>query len=162
MRARPATAICVVTALALALAGCGATGSHSSYAAAGKRQQSWFTAARSDPLEEAKTSFRNNNYGLAERSFREAVEASPKNAEAWLGLAASYDQLGRFDLADRAYEELIKLKGPLPQILNNRGYSYYLRGDVAKARSLIAEAAAAQPDDPRIRGNLELLQRSSG
>lgn len=148
--------------MALALAGCGTTGSHSAFTAAGERQDNWFSTARSNPLEEAKTSFRNNNFGLAERSFREAVEASPKNAEAWLGLAASYDQLGRFDLADRAYEELIKLQGPLPQILNNRGYSYYLRGDVAKARSLVAKAAAADPDNPLIQGNLELIERSSG
>jgi len=41
-------------------------------------------------------------YGLAEVEFRASVELKPQNAEAWLGLAASYDNLRRFDLADRS------------------------------------------------------------
>jgi Flp pilus assembly protein TadD len=30
---------------------------------------------------------------------------------AWIGLAASYDRLGRFDLADQAYAAAAKLEG---------------------------------------------------
>jgi tetratricopeptide (TPR) repeat protein len=40
------------------------------------------------------------NFGIAQQYFRDAVEKAPKNASAWIGLAASYDRLGRFDLAD--------------------------------------------------------------
>jgi Flp pilus assembly protein TadD len=47
--------------------------------------------------------FRTINCGLAEKHFRAAVEKHPRDAEAWIGLAASYDRLRRFDLADRAY-----------------------------------------------------------
>src|SRR5580700_6085426 len=43
-----------------------------------------------DDLSLAKENFREGNYGLAERYFRKAVEAGPRDAEAWLGLAASY------------------------------------------------------------------------
>ena len=39
--------------------------------------------------------FKDQNYGLAEESFRKAVEVRSDNATAWLGLAASLDQLGR-------------------------------------------------------------------
>ena len=53
-----------------------------------------------------KTQFREANYGLAEKHFRKAVELRADNSEAWMGLAASYDQLGRFDFADRAYDQL--------------------------------------------------------
>ena len=35
----------------------------------------------------AKVNFRNGDYGLAESNYRKAVEVTPKDAEAWLGLA---------------------------------------------------------------------------
>jgi hypothetical protein len=40
--------------------------------------------------------FREGRFGLAEKSYRKAVELSPRDAEAWVGLAASYDRLRRF------------------------------------------------------------------
>ena len=46
-----------------------------------------------DDLSLAKQYYRQGNYGLAERYFRRAVESGPRDAEAWLGLAASYDRL---------------------------------------------------------------------
>ena len=60
-------------------------------------------------LQAGKSQFRDANYGLAEKHFRKAVELRADNAEAWMGLAASYDQLGRFDFADRAYDQLLKV-----------------------------------------------------
>ncbi|MEL6919576.1 MAG: tetratricopeptide repeat protein [Pseudomonadota bacterium] len=96
------------------------------------------------------------NFGLAEKSFRAAVEATPGNSRAWLGLAASYDQLGRFELADRAYAHLLKEEGRKASILNNQGYSFVLRGEMDKARSVLAEAQALAPDNTIINGNLQL------
>lgn len=111
-------------------------------------------------LEAGKAQFLAANYGLAEKHFRKAVELRATNAEAWMGLAASYDQLGRFDFADRAYDQLVKLAGRQPRIVNNMGYSYLLRGDTGRARTLLAEAAAALPGDARIEANLQLLAKS--
>ena len=82
-----------------------------------------------DDLSLGKMHFRQGNYGLAERYFRRAVESGPRDAEAWVGLAASYDRLRRFDLADRAYDQALRAGRPTPEILNNQGYSYMLRGD---------------------------------
>ena len=62
-----------------------------------------------DDLQLGKKYFRSNNFGLAEKSFRSAAEKHPRDAEAWVGLAASYDRLHRFDLADRAYQEAIHM-----------------------------------------------------
>src|SRR3954462_9357011 len=42
------------------------------------------------------------DYGLAEQAYRRAVEVTPQNGQAWLGLASSYDRIGRYDLAARA------------------------------------------------------------
>ncbi|NJO22288.1 MAG: tetratricopeptide repeat protein [Sphingomonadales bacterium] len=112
-------------------------------------------------LSKGKRSYRNGDYGLAEQSFRLAIEEDRNNVEAWLGLAASYDRLRRFDQADRAYNVLFKMVGQTPTVLNNRGYHYILRGDYALARQTLAAAQAADPGNPFVRNNLALLDKES-
>ena len=113
-----------------------------------------------DDVSLGRLNFRQGNYGLAEHYFRRAVETGPREAEAWLGLAASYDRLRRFDLADRAYHQLFAMVGRTPEILNNQGYSFMLRGDFAHARETLAEAQAKDPSNPYIANNIALLQES--
>jgi hypothetical protein len=110
-----------------------------------------------DDLSTAKKYFRQGSYGLAERYFRKAVEQHPRDAEAWLGLAAAYDRLKRFDLADRAYAQALNLVGATPEVLNNQGFSYMLRGDYRRARVTLLEAQAKAPDNRYIKNNLRLL-----
>src|SRR5688572_26164713 len=55
-----------------------------------------------EPLKLGMEHFGRGHYGLAERYFRDAVEKAPRDVTAWTGLAASYDRLRRFDLADPA------------------------------------------------------------
>lgn len=112
-------------------------------------------------LDAGQKHFRAANYGLAEKHFRKAVELNAANAEGWLGLAASYDQLGRFDFADRAYEQLVGLIGRKPEVVSNQGYSQLLRGNHAKARKLLNEARRLLPDDARVTANLALLDQLS-
>jgi Flp pilus assembly protein TadD len=114
----------------------------------------------SDDLNLGKKHYRAGNFGLAERYFRRAAEMHPRDAEAWVGLAAAYDRLRRFDLADRAYEQVVAIIGPTAEVLNNRGYSYMLRGDYPRARSTLLAAAAKDPRNPYIKNNLELLDKS--
>jgi Flp pilus assembly protein TadD len=113
-----------------------------------------------DDLNTGKNLYRAANYGMAERHFRRAVEARPKDAEAWVGLAASYDQLRRFELADSAYNQAIGIVGKTPEVLNNQGYSYMLRGDYARARVTLLQAKAKAPDNPYVQNNLQLLDDS--
>jgi tetratricopeptide (TPR) repeat protein len=113
-----------------------------------------------DDLNLGKKYFRAANFGTAEKHFRRAVELHPRDLEAWLGLAASYDRLRRWDLADRAYDQAIKIAGPTPEILNNQGYSYMLRGDYRRARVVLLQAQAQDPGNPYIRNNLDLLEAS--
>ena len=117
-----------------------------------------------DDLNLGKRHYREQNYGLAEKHYRRAVESPrgpvERDAEAWLGLAASYDQLRRYDLADRAYDQAIKLVGPKPEILNNQGYSYLSRGDFRRARGKLADARAKDPQNPTILANIDLLERA--
>lgn len=109
-------------------------------------------------LQLGKENFRNANFGTAERYFRKAVEIRPDSTGAWMGLAASYDQLGRFDLADRAYDALAKLRNGDARIINNRGYSYLLRGDYAKAEEYLKKAQSIDPSLVEVDGNLQLLE----
>jgi tetratricopeptide (TPR) repeat protein len=113
-----------------------------------------------DDLSLGRMNFKQGNYGLAERYFRRAVESGPREADAWLGLAASYDRLRRFDLADRAYNQLYGLVGRTPEILNNQGYSMMLRGDYAHARTILMEAQAKDRNNPYIANNINLLEKS--
>lgn len=114
-----------------------------------------------DDLSLGKRYYKAGNYGLAERYFRRAVETHARDAEAWLGLAAAYDRLRRFDLADRAYAEAIRLVGPRVAILNNQGYSYMLRGDYKRAREKLDEAARKDPGNRFVESNLRLLSEAS-
>lgn len=114
-----------------------------------------------DDLALGKEHFRAGNFGLAEMHFRKAVETSASNPEAWLGLAAAYDEMKRFKLADRAYGEALKLTGPSAEILNNRGYSYMLRGDLGRASKDLSAAAALDPENERIQNNLKILDRNA-
>lgn len=112
-----------------------------------------------DDLSLAKRHFRASNYGTAEQHFRKAVEQHPKDAEAWVGLAAANDRLHRYDLADRAYKEAIRILGETPEILNNQGYSYILRGDYARARQILRKAQSRDPRNPYILNNINLLEK---
>ena len=113
-----------------------------------------------DALNLGKKQYRANNFGLAEKYFRHAVELHPRDAEAWMGLAASYDRLRRFDLADRAYAQAISIVGPTTEILNNQGYSYMLRGDYKRAREKLAAAERRDPGNKYVQNNLQLLEDS--
>ncbi|MFI4961421.1 MAG: tetratricopeptide repeat protein [Hyphomicrobiales bacterium] len=113
-----------------------------------------------DALSLGKKHYRANNFGLAEKYFRHAAELHPRDAEAWLGLAASYDRLRRFDLADRAYNQAIGILGPTTEILNNQGYSYMLRGDYKHAREKLDAALRKDPGNKYVQNNMQLLEDS--
>jgi len=110
-----------------------------------------------EPLKLGLEYFNRGDYGNAERQFRDAVEKFPRDATAWVGLAATYDRIGRFDLADRAYAAAIRLVGETTEILNDQGYSYMLRGQFATARKKLMKAYQRDPGNPTIANNLQLL-----
>jgi Flp pilus assembly protein TadD len=116
--------------------------------------------ASDEPLRLGLEHFNRGHYGIAERYFQDAVERAPKDVTAWIGLAATYDRLARFDLADRAYASAIRLAGETTEILNNEGYSYMLRGDLVKARRKLSQAQAREPDNLTVANNLNLLNSS--
>jgi Flp pilus assembly protein TadD len=112
------------------------------------------------PLRLGQEYFNRGIYGVAQQYFQAAAEKAPKDPAAWIGLAASYDRIGRFDLADKAYRQAIRLQGETTQILNNLGYSYMLRGNLTAAREKFHEALERDPDNQTIQNNIALLNGS--
>ena len=143
-------------ALSLSLAGCASvenwSGIEAPYASPPSDQR-----PSDEPLLAGKQHFARADYGLAEKSFRAAVEVNAKSIDGWVGLAASYDRLHRFDLADRAYQKAVHLAGHTPELLNNLGYHYLLMGDRKRAREHLLRAAELDPGNAYIRGNLRLV-----
>ncbi|MGY4569474.1 Flp pilus assembly protein TadD [Bradyrhizobium sp. USDA 3256] len=113
-----------------------------------------------EPVRMGLEQYNRGNYGISQRYFKDAVEKAPKDVTAWVGLAASYDKLRRFDLADQAYAQAIRLGGETVQILNDQGYSLMLRGNLSGARRKFEKAYSLDPGNPVIANNLELLNGS--
>ena len=111
----------------------------------------------SEDLQFAQKHFARGEFGLAEKRFRSAVESDPGSPDAWLGLAASYDHLARYDLADRSYARARAMLGDSAVLLNNMGYSRMMRGDLDKAKRLFRRAHRKDPDDDRITRNIDEL-----
>src|SRR5258708_11602 len=108
-----------------------------------------------EPVRMGLEQFNRGNYGIAQRYFKDAVEKSPKDLTAWVGLAAAYDRLRRFDLADQAYSQAIRLGGETVQILNDQGYSYMLRGNLSASLRQLDKAYSLDPTYPVIVTNLQ-------
>ena len=159
--------VLLLLGLSTALSACGSTpflddGTHGSPAPSATVEESGEIKyyPSDEPLKTGMEYFTRGQYGIASRHFRDAVEKAPKDPTAWIGLAASYDRVRRFDLDDQAYAAAIKLTGETVQILNNQGYSYMLRGDLVKARLKFQKAYQLDPSNPTIINNLELLNSS--
>jgi Flp pilus assembly protein TadD len=109
-----------------------------------------------DDFSRARAHFIHGDYGLAGLYYQRAVEATKQNSAAWAGLAASYDRIGRYDLAARAYRQAYRLGGTKFVLLNNQGYGRLLRGDRSGALRLFYEAQYLAPGDPTIANNIAI------
>ncbi|MBT8455555.1 MAG: tetratricopeptide repeat protein [Rhodobacteraceae bacterium] len=107
-----------------------------------------------------KAQFKEENYGLAYRSFKKAIDVAPEDPQAWLGYAASADMLRRFDKADFAYRKIQPVVGNRIEFLNNFGYSQLLRGNLQSARAYFLRAYEIDPSNETTANNLELLRNS--
>jgi Flp pilus assembly protein TadD len=144
----PGFAVCCLT---LVLAGCAGDGSLDRNAFEDE------VFARPAGLQQAQQQFKAGSYGKAIEAYQVLIEQDPRDAEAWLGLAACYDEARRFDLADKSYARLLSLTGETPEVLNNMGYSYYLRGDLPKSKKTLLAAYRLAPQNANVRNNIELL-----
>jgi Flp pilus assembly protein TadD len=156
--------VCVV-ALPLLAAGCqGTSSTFSSFGdtMSGIDDTSTVAYYRTDELiAQGKNQFKERNYGKSYTIFKRAVELFPEDPQAWLGFAASADQIGRFDTSDKAYATLQPMIGKRPEYLNNVGYSYLLRGNLVQARRYFLKAYEIDPSNETTANNLQLISNSA-
>ena len=110
-----------------------------------------------DALARARAHFKTNDFGYSAAYYKRAAELAPQNAESYVGLAASYDRLGRFDLSDRVYASLHRISGDSVQYFNNLGYSFMLRGNLRSALVNFRKAAALDPENLVVANNIRML-----
>ena len=137
------------------VAGCGATAVGASRNAI---PQSVPPVPPGTELATAMTAFESGNFGYSAKYFEMAVEQSPQDMSACLGMAASYDWLYRFDLSDRAYVTCSEIAEDSFSYHNNLGFSYLLRGDYGNASVSFARASQLRPGDPLVATNLRILR----
>lgn len=110
------------------------------------------------PMERGKAHFAAGQYGLALEAFKNALAEDPNSVRALNAIAATFDQVGRFDLSDRYYKRALRLAPDSADTLNNLGYSQLLRGNLPEAQELLARAMRINADDPVIQANLQRAQ----
>ena len=77
-------------------------------------------------------------------------------------MAATYDRMGRFALAETHYNQALKLTPNDPKVWNDAGYSYYLQNRLADAERTLKTAKTFAPNDARILTNLGMTLAVSG
>lgn len=75
----------------------------------------------------------------------------------WNALGVIADRQRRWDDSSRAYERALDLAPGRPEVLNNQGWSYLLRGELERARPLFEAALRAAPGSRLIAANHELV-----
>lgn len=104
------------------------------------------TAADNAPLPqklaEGYAQLKLGNPGLASELFRQSLRGDPASAEANVGLAASYDQMGRFDLSRRYFETALAIRPADTQLLERFAASLDRQGARADATAVRGEIAA--------------------
>jgi tetratricopeptide (TPR) repeat protein len=127
------------TTLMLAAASCGEEGklevrSTPSPFAAGQRAVPFRIA-------EANGQFALGNVALALEGYRKALREDPANLDALAGLAACYDQMGRFDLSRRYHEMALAVAPADTRLYANFAASLASQGRGDEAAALRAEMA---------------------
>ena len=105
-----------------------------------------------------KAHFGDGQYALSLGAFEQALRDQPDSVRALNALAATYDQLRRFDLADQYYLRAFRQAPESGDVLNNIGYSHLMRGDLLGAERYLARAAPLSPKSTVVEANLQLVR----
>lgn len=95
----------------------------------------------SDRLADARGQLALGNVGLALEGFRKAARERPDDAEAYAGMAACYDAMGRYDLAQSNYEAALALEPRSTALLAGLAGALERQGKREAAAGVRAEVA---------------------
>ena len=93
-------------------------------------------------IAEARGQLRLGNVALALEAFRIAAREDPNSIDAFAGMAACYDMMGRYDLSRRNYETALALAPADPGVLAAFAASLQQQGLNEEAQSVRQEIAA--------------------
>jgi Flp pilus assembly protein TadD len=91
-----------------------------------------------------------------------AASANPNLSEASTLLGVAYWRKGLRDVAQRSFENAVRINKDDPQNLNNLGYLLYENGDYENATKYFKRAAKLSPKDPLVWNNLGMAQAERG
>ena len=115
-----------------------------------------------DHLEKGRALLNNHDLNGAIAELSMAASAAPKLGEPSTLLGVAYWRKGLRDLAERSFENAVRLNKDDAQNLNNLGFLLYENQDYEKATKYLKRAAKLSPNDPRIWNNLGLAQSERG
>lgn len=98
----------------------------------------------------------------AVRFLEKAEQLTPQDWRTLSAFGVALDQIGEHKLARAKYDVALTLSPGSPLVLNNKGLSYALDGDLASAKQTLRAAAAARGADARVRQNLALVLALKG
>jgi len=119
-------------------------------------------ASALDHLEKGRTLLNNHDLNGAIAELSMAASAAPTLGEPSTLLGVAYWRKGLRDLAERSFENAVRLNKDDAQNLNNLGFLLYENQDYEKATKYFKRAAKLSPSDPRIWNNLGLAQSERG
>ena len=113
-------------------------------------------------LEAGKTLVEAGRAFEAVRYLEKATELSPQDWRTFSSYGVALDQVGEHKLARTKYDMALVFSPDSPMILNNKGLSFALDGDLSQAKSILRAAATMRGADARIRQNLALVLAMKG
>jgi len=95
-----------------------------------------------------------NNFNEAIKVLKKAIEIDEKNATAHNSLGYIYaDKNLQLEEAIRECEIALKISPDYPAYLDSLGWAYYKKGDIKKAKELIAKALESLGDNEEIKSH---------
>ena len=110
----------------------------------------------------AREEFGRGNYGNAIELLEKELSQRPTSISALNGLGACYDQLGRYDIAQRYYFRALDLAPESSQTLSNLGYSYTRQGRHSDAVAVLELALQKDGGNQVAANNLSIARSRLG
>jgi Flp pilus assembly protein TadD len=109
-------------------------------------------------LELARAAFTAGHYGIAIDHLNAELAQRPASVAALNGLGASYDQLGRYDVAGKYYFQALELAPTSATTLSNIGFSYLLQHRYEEAAAVSQLALQYDTENKAAAANLLTAQ----
>lgn len=113
-------------------------------------------------LEAGKTLVEAGRAFEAVRYLEKATELAPQDGRTFSAYGVALDQIGEHKLARTKYDMALIFTPGSPMIMNNKGLSFALDGDLDQAKAILRAAATSRGADARIRQNLALVLAMKG